>query len=62
MGKGRRRIPREIKIGAIADYLVGRPVSHITWKWGVADNTLRTWMRGLRDHFKSRYKVNNPDK
>ena len=44
---------RELRIAAVADYLVGKPVKQIHSEYGVASATLREWINAT-GHFKYR--------
>ena len=46
----------EIRIGAVADYLIGvMKVDDIERKWNVDHSSLCYWIYQMRDHFKTRH-------
>jgi hypothetical protein len=48
--------PRDARVGACADYLLGKPLKEIKATWGVGQAALYSWMRAP-GHFKLRKRV-----
>lgn len=47
--------PYDVKVGACADYLLGKSIADIAYKWGVSDTIVSRWIRN-RGCFKLRRK------
>lgn len=52
----KKRISREVRVGAMADYLIGKmKVTAIAEKWGVSHPMISVWAHAISDHFKTRH-------
>lgn len=40
-----KRYSYEVKVGACADYLLGKPLAYITHKWGMSHNIVSYWIK-----------------
>ena len=40
-----RKVPDDVRIGACADYILGKPTSEIEVKWQVSAATVSKWIR-----------------
>lgn len=49
-----RRVSDDIRIGACADYLLGKPLGEIEFKWGVTNKLVSRWI-SRTGSFKMRY-------
>jgi hypothetical protein len=45
LGRGRPPISREIRVGAVVDYLVGVPLKVIAPKWGISQSLVVYWAK-----------------
>ena len=40
-----RKVPDDVRIGACADYILGKPTSEIEAKWQVSATTVTMWIK-----------------